>query len=136
IQGENGMFGMKLHENPKYNDSHRALKSVFMFDDRVIALGSNIENEDTEHNTETTLFQNHMKTEDESIWINDSSAVKEFPFTSEIETHDAVWLVDNKGQGYYVPEGHTIHLSRDLQHSKDQANGSDTEGNFSTAWID
>ena len=28
----NGMFAMKLHENPKYNGSHRARKSVFFFD--------------------------------------------------------------------------------------------------------
>src|SRR5699024_2405182 len=60
IQKENGMYAMKLHENPKYDESFKARKSVFMFDNRIIALGSDIEDADSEYNTETTLFQNHL----------------------------------------------------------------------------
>ena len=39
------------------NKSLRANKSYFLFDNRVIALGSGIENNDKQHTTETTLFQ-------------------------------------------------------------------------------
>ncbi len=56
----NGMFAMKLHENAKYNGSHRARKSVFFFENKAILLGSNIENNDGENETHTTLFQNSL----------------------------------------------------------------------------
>ena len=55
----NGMFAMKLHEHSKYNDTHRARKSVFLFDNRVILLGSDIENK-SDYETHTTLFQNYL----------------------------------------------------------------------------
>ena len=56
IRGKNGAFGMKLHEHDKYNGSLRARKSVFFFDNRIVALGSNIASALPEE-THTTLFQ-------------------------------------------------------------------------------
>ena len=56
-QKTNGNFGLKLHEHDKYNGSFRARKSFHFFNDDIICLGSNIENNDKQHPTETTIFQ-------------------------------------------------------------------------------
>lgn len=136
LQGQNGMFAMKLHEHPKYDGSHRARKSYFFFDNRIVALGSDIENKNTEYNTETTLFQNHMKTESEPVWMSKTGAISEFPYKHQLALTEDAWLIDNKANGYYVPAGQMISVSRSTQLSKHQKDGSDTSGNFSTAWID
>ncbi|MBM7587296.1 chondroitin-sulfate-ABC endolyase/exolyase [Bacillus pakistanensis] len=136
VEGKNGMFAMKLHEHPKYDETHRARKSYFFFENRIVALGSNIENEDSEHSTETTLFQNHMPKETDPIWMSNEGAITEFPYTDREELTEDAWVIDNKGNGFFVPEGQTIAMSRSLQYSKHQKNGSDTSGKFATAWID
>ena len=56
-QKTNGNFGLKLHEHDKYNGSFRARKSFHFCNDDIICLGSNIENNDKQHPTETTVFQ-------------------------------------------------------------------------------
>ena len=56
-QKTNGNFGLKLHEHDKYNGSFRARKSFHFFNDDIICLGSNIENNNKQHPTETTVFQ-------------------------------------------------------------------------------
>ena len=56
-QKTNGNFGLKLHEHDKYNGSFHARKSFHFFNDDIICLGSNIENNDKQHPTETTVFQ-------------------------------------------------------------------------------
>ncbi|WP_052427357.1 chondroitinase family polysaccharide lyase [Neobacillus niacini] len=136
LQGQNGMFAMKLHEHPKYDGTHRARKSYFFFDNRIVALGSNIENENSEYPTETTLFQNHMKEEAEPVWISAKGAIKEFPYKDQDVLTENAWLIDNKANGYYLPSGQTISMTRSEQLSKNQKDGSDTSGNFATAWID
>ncbi|MDR2676016.1 MAG: hypothetical protein LBC18_14410, partial [Opitutaceae bacterium] len=60
LEGRNGVFAMKLHGHAKYDGSHRARKSVFFFDDRLVLLGSGITNTDAAHGTRTTLFQNRL----------------------------------------------------------------------------
>ena len=54
---ENGNFGMKLHEHDKYNGTHRARKSYHFFDDKIVCLGTDIENANADYPTETTIFQ-------------------------------------------------------------------------------
>jgi chondroitin-sulfate-ABC endolyase/exolyase len=136
IEGKNGMFAMKLHEHPKYDESHRARKSVFMFDDRIIALGSNIENTDEAHRTETTLFQNHLASENDPLWIGAMNPLTAFPYQDQLALTEAMWIVDNKENGYYIPAGQTIGIHKQTQQSKDQKKGKDTSGSFATAWID
>lgn len=134
IQGKNGMFAMKLHENPKYDESFRARKSVFMFGDRVIALGSDIENTDTKHNTETTLFQNHMEDNNNPIRI-DGQKITDFPYKDTLDVDEPIWMLDNKDNGYYIPADQTIGVQRKIQHSRDHKDKRDTQGKFATSWI-
>lgn len=111
---DNSVFGMKLHEHAKYNGSHKALKSIFIFDDRVIALGSAIENDDDQHSTETTLFQNCDNGE-------------------KIESGES-WVIDNLGTGYYTTAD--LVILDQLQKSRDQSTTKPTEGRFLSAYID
>ncbi len=88
-QSENGNFGMILHEHDKYNGSHRARISYHFFNDKIVALGSDIENTNTDYPTETTVFQLAAVTPDErSYW-------------GKCEDGKQTYMTPN-GSGYYV----------------------------------
>lgn len=85
----NGNFGMKLHEHDKYNGSHRARKSYHFFDGMIVCLGSDIENDNKDYETETTVFQLAAVTSDmKNYWSN---------YTSDGRTY-----LDYNGVGYYL----------------------------------
>ncbi|MCU6712711.1 chondroitinase family polysaccharide lyase [Paenibacillus sp. J5C_2022] len=135
LDGADGVFAMKLHEHGKYDGSHRARKSYFFFDRLIVALGSDIENDDGEHATETTLFQHALKRQSDPTVIGGEDEVCAFPMQTVRETGDACWLMDDCGNGYYVPAGQTLGLSRTRQTSPHQKDDSPTEGDFATAWL-
>ena len=115
----NGMFAMKLHEHSKYNDTHRVRKSVFLFDNRVILLGSNIENR-SDYETHTTLFQNYL---------SDKSNI------SKVEKiKDSNFILDTQDNLYKVVEG-KLKYKNGLQHSLDQNKGTPTENYYEMAYI-
>lgn len=88
---QNGNFGMKLHEHDKYNGSHRARKSYHFFNGTIVCLGSDIENNNTEYPTETTLFQlAATSTEKRQYW-------------QEYQSNGPIYL-DPNGVGYYLPK--------------------------------
>jgi chondroitin-sulfate-ABC endolyase/exolyase len=136
LEGHNGMFAMKLHEHPKYEGSHRARKSAFFFDNRIICLGSGIENDNEACVTETTLFQNHLPAIHDPLWLNEAAPVTEFPFSQKKQLDNPTWILDNKGNGYYIPAGQTVAVSKATQHSKHQSTGADTQGDFAAAWLE
>ena len=115
----NGMFAMKLHEHSKYNDTHRARKSVFLFDNRVILLGSNIENK-SDYETHTTLFQNYL---------SDKNSI------SKVEKlKNSNFILDTQNNLYKVVEGN-LKYKNGLQHSLDQNKGTPTENYYEMAYI-
>ena len=116
----NGMFAMKLHENPKYNGSHRARKSVFFFDNRAVLLGSNIENNDKENETHTTLFQNYLKDKE----------IKE----EKKNLNGNSFILDSQNNLYKVVSGEVVY-TKQLQKSYDQKIGTPTENNYELAYI-
>ncbi len=87
--GVNGNFGMKLHEHDKYNGSHRARKSYHFFDGTIVCLGSDIENDNKEYETETTVFQLAAVTPEMKDYWTD--------YTSDGKT-----FIDPNGVGYYL----------------------------------
>ncbi|MFF0729942.1 chondroitinase family polysaccharide lyase [Streptomyces sp. NPDC004134] len=136
IDGRHGMFAMRLHEHPKYEGSHRALTSVFLFDDRVIALGTGIANRDAAHETETTLFQTALADPGEPTWHGGPEPITAFPYERrDLELPAATWLVDDKALGYYLPAGQRLGLTRTTQTSRHHGNDSETRGDFATAWL-
>lgn len=127
----NGAYAMKLHEHDKYNGSLRANKSVFAFDNRIICLGSDIENK-MQGGLHTTLFQYHTPHPDSVVVTINGKAVK-FPHN---QSYDApISICDPAGNSYHISEGR-VHLRYDNQHSLHEENDSPTEGIFCTAWIE
>ncbi|MEG0788654.1 MAG: chondroitinase family polysaccharide lyase [Alistipes sp.] len=129
-EGRNGLYAMKLHEHDKYNGSLRARKSYFLFDNRMVALGSNIENALPDREVHTTLFQNQLDSLLPPIGVN-GEQVCAFPYD---RTLPGGVLVDNLHNAYFVPRGE-LHVKRTLQHSLDEETDRPTQHNFTTAYL-
>ena len=115
--GQRSMFSMRLHDL-KYDDSFRANKSVFVIDDIILCLGSDIRNGDKQHKTVTTLFQSPVKQKVKmekrktGVLLNDHSGMlyamkdcdpvvqKNDSFTIAYIDHDVA--PDRAGYQYYV----------------------------------
>lgn len=136
LGGRNGAFLMSLHENAEYDGSFHARKSVFLFDNRVIALGEGIVNHDRSHHTETTLFQCYLADQSAPTHDSRSGAISALPYNSNKKTRDAVWLVDPQQNGYYVPKGQNLVISRAVQTAPDQGNTKTASKPYATAVLD
>lgn len=130
-RGENGVFALKLHEHDKYNGSLRARKSWFFFDNRVVALGSDIANA-APGRVHTTLFQNYLPARTDPIRV-DGETVTAFPYRTTLPAGGV--LVDNLRNAYFVPRG-AVTVTRERQHSLHEETDAPTENDFTTAYID
>ncbi|MFR2069588.1 MAG: chondroitinase family polysaccharide lyase [Bacteroides nordii] len=78
--GQRSMFSVRLHDL-KYDDSFHANKSVFVIDNIILCLGSDIRNGDKQHKTVTTLFQSPLAQKlkvdkrKAGVLLNDSSGM-------------------------------------------------------------
>lgn len=131
----NGIFVMDYHDTT-FNESFYAKKSVFFFDDTIVCIGTNIQNDDDKHPTETTLFQGRLRDEAQPIWVNGATPVSTFPYQDSFETEAHVWLMDAYENGYYVSAGQRLNVHRKTQESLNDSGKQKTEGNFATAWLD
>lgn len=125
-RSSNGIFGMKLHEHDKYNGSHRARKSFHFFDDVIVCLGSNIENENSEFDTETTLFQQAVT----------SDSLKRY--WERYRPNGTMW-VDPAGTGYYIPKErqHELRFEKNFpQYSRMQNTGENTAADWVTLFFE
>jgi len=118
-KGQNGAYAMKLHEHDKYNGSLRAKKSFFVVENRIVCLGSDIENSLEGAPVHTTLFQKSLDSSDEDIqFISEEGFIKD---------HDGVT---------YIVRDAKIHFRSGLQHSLHEESDMPTEGLFELAYID
>lgn len=131
IQKQQGAFGMKLHEHDKYNGSLHARKSYFFFDNRVVALGSDIYS-DLENPVHTTLFQIYLPNENFAIEVMNSQ-IKDFPY-HESFTGKSTHVSDGINNHFFVRNGNVI-VKKSLQHSFDEETDKPTQNNFSLAYI-
>ncbi|QZE14639.1 hypothetical protein K4L44_01850 [Halosquirtibacter laminarini] len=131
-----GVWAMKLHGNAKYDGSLRARKSVFFFDDKIVCLGSDIEQKNSQYPTETTLFQTYLKKKDEPIELN-KKEIDKFPFEwhNDVSERKDTYLKDNVGNMYYIPYKYQVEVGRNHQISRDQSSKYRTENDFATAVI-
>jgi hypothetical protein len=148
-EGRDGVFAMKLHDTV-FDPSFRANKSWFYFGNEIIALGSDIVNEDWQHATETTLFQAHLPDPALPIAI-DSEPVSAMPYTykpsseptgaADANTHAQdqpaapVSLTDPYGNSYIVPDPRSLRIERSLRQSIAHTGSTPTSGHYSTAWL-
>ncbi|WP_287828152.1 chondroitinase family polysaccharide lyase [Bacteroides sp.] len=122
----NGNFGMKLHEHDKYNGSHKARKSYHFFNDKIVCLGSDIENNNANYNTETTIFQ-----------LTGSDSLFKDYWNSQ-DPSQRYWI-DHLGTGYFIPkkEGNNLIFEKNwIQKSRYQNSGKESEGSWVNLIID
>ncbi len=136
LGGRDGMFAMKLHEHAKYDGSHRARKSVFFFDDRVVLVGSDIANGDREHETRTTLFQQRLRDQSVTVIVDDQPALAAFPAHLDRAAAAGTSLTDTVGNAYFVLSDSALRLAKTTQVSRTQNDKRDTRGDFLLAWLD
>ncbi|MBI9063621.1 MAG: hypothetical protein JEZ14_16690 [Marinilabiliaceae bacterium] len=130
---QNGVYAFILHEHDKYQGTLRARKSWFFFDDKIVCLGSGIENKNAERPTETTLFQNHLGKKDQAVIVN-ATELKSAELEKRYEANH-MWMMDNKGNGYLITAG-SVYFRQGLQHSRDESSEKPTKGEFATAVIE
>ncbi|HEX5025954.1 MAG TPA: chondroitinase family polysaccharide lyase, partial [Agriterribacter sp.] len=139
LHGDYGMFGLTFKQTDAtstHNPSFVFRKSMFCFGDKIVCLGSNVNNNDGAHKTITTLYQTALPSSSSPTLVD--GATKTGTSQSEdLSIADPHWLIDAFKTGYYVLPGNTIHVERRSQTSPDQSGSSaTTTGDFANAFID
>ena len=119
-----GIFGMKLHEqsdivNTNYTPDFRARKSVFAFGKRLICLGTNITNTNNTYATETTIFQNSLSAQTETITVDGVSTVA-YGTNQTINKATATVLSDVLGNYYRIAPQMSLKIKGSTQSSNNQ----------------
>src|SRR5690606_4143938 len=139
LHGDYGMFGLnfrQLSATTTHNPSFTFRKSFFCFGDKIVCLGSNINNNDGANKTITTLFQGNLPSTGTPTVVDGSSKTG-ISQSEDLSKTNAHWLIDAYKTGYYVLPGNTIHVERQSQTSPDQSgSGATTTANFANAFID
>lgn len=136
ILNKNGIYAMKLHEHDKYNGSLRAHKSFFFFDNRVIAIGSNIRSALPENEVHTTLFQVYQPAQIHAVSLNKKSFMQT-DMNKKVKQnclHKVVESSDGLNNYFFVRKG-DVHLKRSIQHSFHEETDEPTQNPFSLAYI-
>ncbi|HRP57300.1 chondroitinase family polysaccharide lyase [Agriterribacter sp.] len=141
LHGDYGMFGLNFKQPaPVSGSSHNPgfifRKSYFSFGNKIVCLGSNINNNDGANKTITTLFQGALPSAGTPTIVDGSSktGTSQSDDLSKTSPH---WLIDAYKTGYYVMSGNTIHVERQSQTSPDQSgSGATTTANFANAYLD
>lgn len=128
------MFAMKLMERDlkNFTPDFTALKSVFCFDNRIICLGTNINNSNTKFPTETTLFQSTFQKGKTDIYVN--GKLKNNSFHQELNDGKYHCIQDGYNN-YYLVNGHNVHVQIAHQISRHEKTRIQTQGNFASAYI-
>ncbi|GAB1415073.1 chondroitinase family polysaccharide lyase [Paludibacter sp.] len=132
IGGINGVYAMKLHEHDKYNGSLRARKSFFFFDNRIIAIGSNIRSALPDNEVHTTLFQVYQPAQEKAITL-DRKQIDAFPLNKSVNKN-LTEISDGLSNYFFVKNGE-VALKRTVQHSLHEETDEPTENPFSLAFI-
>lgn len=134
-KNRHGVFLMRIEGGADNRDdvSLRATKSYFMFDNRIICLGSGVTFTDTSEEIHTILYQKKLATTSTPTHVS-GTQVTEFPYSANMGP-GPVTLVDPIGVGYYLPDGVKVNVRRQSQQSRDNQDAVDTFGNYASAWI-
>jgi chondroitin-sulfate-ABC endolyase/exolyase len=137
LEGNHGLFALDYREAAPDRRERplRALKTAFFFDDQIVVLASGIRDGDGKHTVTTTLFQTALRDADEPTFAQGRqlTGLNEQP---TVFNDSAARLVDPAGNGYFVPPGQRVVVTRREQHSRDRSGLKETKGAFASAWID
>ncbi|MBE6250895.1 MAG: sugar lyase [Bacteroidales bacterium] len=121
-KGVSGAFAMKLHEHDKYNGTLKARKSFFTIENRIICLGSDIENSLEGAPVHTTLFQNHVGEVTPKMMPN--------------YINKAQNIITSHSGELYIVKGAEVQFYRGHQTSRHEETDAETVGAFEKAYID
>ncbi|MEY4483534.1 MAG: hypothetical protein RL693_986, partial [Verrucomicrobiota bacterium] len=132
-----GVFAMDYREATPDQRANplRAMKTAFFFDDQIVLLTSDIRDGDGVHPVTTTLFQTALSKASQATFAQgkEQTTLESEPM---IFDQGATQLVDAAGNGYFIPAGNKVVLTRREQTSLDESSNKETKGVFATAWID
>jgi hypothetical protein len=114
IDGSNGMSSIQYIDN---RSSLKANKSVFYFDDYIVALGSGISSKDEQYEVHTTLFQTALDSKNQPTFFN-GNTLKEQTI-SAVDSQKEVVVTDAVNNAYYIPDGTNFSLERAYQTAPD-----------------
>lgn len=136
LEGRNGAMAFRLVERDLHGSTPGATarKSVFCFDNRLVLLGSGIDNDNADYPTETTLFQLRLDARNEAIGIN-GRHFGAFPLDTTL-SGGRIMLRDTKGNCYVVQDAPTLRILKQRQTSPDDKRREPQSGDFATALID
>jgi chondroitin-sulfate-ABC endolyase/exolyase len=130
-----GMFGTIITEPDKkgYDPDFHAVKSVFAFGPRLIALGSDIR-ASSPYPVQTTLFQFSTRNGKTPGYFNSPEPLVKKDL--ELAAPAPAWTADFKDNTYFVLSGGEVKFQRRLQESPNQQNHKMAADHFNTAVID
>lgn len=133
LEGKNGMFAMKLMERnlKNFTPDFVARKSVFCFGNRMVCLGTGINNCNSSYPTETTLFQSLFRKDSTNILV-DGKQHNEI-FHQQLNDDKLHWIQDGYNNHYFVKGNIEVQIAQ--QNSRHEKTRAKTHGIFSSAWI-
>jgi chondroitin-sulfate-ABC endolyase/exolyase len=138
LYGSSGMFAMDFQQSAhsvNHNTSFVFKKSVFAHNGMLVALGSNISNNNATDSTVTTLFQNSLQATANPININGTNETA-FPFDGTLAASSNNYLINSYNTGYFVPGNNDeIVVTKQNNISANQSGTGTTTGNISYAYI-
>lgn len=134
LEGKNGMFAMKLMERKfkNFTPDFVARKSVFCFDNRMVCLGTGINNSNASYPTETTLFQSTFQKGKSDIYVDGYQ--KDAPFHQELKDGKSHCIQDGYNN-YYLINGDNVQVQIADQESRHEKTRAKTQGTFASAYI-
>ena len=136
LEGRNGILALHFVEGSRKNftPGATAYKTVFCFDNRLVFLGSGIDNNNTTYPTETTLFQLQLADRGEQMEV-DGEIYDTFPLHLS-KGGERVVLSDTKGNFYVVKNAGALNVLKQEQTSPNDKTHAMQTGDFATAYID
>ena len=137
MNGTSGMFVIKLKEpsHKNFTPDFTARKSAFCFDNRIVCIGTGISNSESSLNTETTLFQHAILSDDEAVeWNNTVST--DATINETIGNAEGMIFKDQTGNYYQIKEPLKVVVKKGSQTSVNNKTKAATEGKFACAYID
>lgn len=136
LEGRNGVLALHFVEGSRKNftPGATAYKTIFCFDNRLVFLGSGIDNNNTTYPTETTLFQLQLADRGEALEV-DGEIYDTFPLQLS-KGGERLAISDTKGNFYMVKNAGVLNVTKQEQSSPNDKTHAMQTGDFATAWID
>ena len=136
LEGRNGILALHFVEGSRKNftPGATAYKTVFCFDNRLVFLGSGIDNNNTTYPTETTLFQLQLADRNEALEV-DGEIYDTFPLQLS-KSGERLAISDTKGNFYVVKDAAALNILKQEQTSPNDKTHAMQTGDFATAYID